>query len=312
LCSQPLLKHPNFDYPFIVQTDACDYGLGAVLCQRIDNDEFVIQYASRTLQAAERKWSTREKEALAIVWACHIFRPYLIGYQFLVETDHQSLKWLMEAKNPSRLVRWALQLSEFDFVIRHRKGSVNSNADALSRLPTSSIWHDIGEDLEDKLFVLKTYCEIDNIAKEQKQDSELRVLCTALRNLGARAHERFVVIDDVLYRKIEDKFLVVIPKHLRTKIMQEYHSSNLAAHPGRDKMFEVLKQRVYWEGMYVDIRNFVKACIPCAKRKPSQPKYHGHLEPINTNYPFDTISVDIVGPFRKLPNGNQYVLVCVD
>lgn len=157
LCSQRLLKHPNFDYPFIVQTDACDYGLGAVLCQRMDNDEFVIQYACRTLQAAERKWCTREKEALAIVWACHVFRPYLVGFQFVVETDHQSLKWLMEAKSPPRLVRWALQLSEYDFTIRHRKGNANSNADALSRLPTNANSPDIVNELEDKLFVLKTY-----------------------------------------------------------------------------------------------------------------------------------------------------------
>jgi hypothetical protein len=113
LCVQPLLSHPNFDYPFVVQTDACDFGLGAVLCQRVGNVEHVIQYASRTLQAPERKWCTREKVALAILWACVIFRPYLIGSQFVVETDHQSLKCIMAVKNPPRLVRWALQLSEY-------------------------------------------------------------------------------------------------------------------------------------------------------------------------------------------------------
>lgn len=314
LCAKPLLKHPNFDYPFIVQTDASDYGLGAVLCQRINNDEFVTQYASRTLQIPERKWCTREKEALAIVWACHVFRPYLIGYQFVVETDHQSLKWLMEAKNPPRLVRWALQLSEYDFVIKHRKGSANSNADALSRLPTSAISYDIVDDFEDKLFVLKTFSEIESMAKEQKQDPALRVLFNALKhsNANQRILDRYMIIDDVLYRKIEDKYLVVIPKHLQMKIMQDYHNSNLAAHPGRDKMFDVLKQRVYWEGMYVDIRNYVRACIPCAKRKPPQPKSHGYLEPVVSKYPFDTVSIDIVGPFKKLPNGNHYVLVCVD
>jgi transposase InsO family protein len=64
--------------------------------------------------------------------------------------------------------------------------------------------------------------------------------------------------------------------------------------------------------MYSDIRRWVNACVDCAKRKPPQPKRHGFLEPIVPIGPFETVSIDIVGPFKKLPNGNRYVLVCVD
>jgi hypothetical protein len=195
----------------------------------------VIHYASGTLQAAETKWCTREKEALAIVWACQVFRPYLIGYQFLVETDHQSLKWLMEAKSPARLVRWALQLSEYDFVIRHKKGDANSNADALSRLPISKEIFDVDENLEEKLFVMKTFAEIGNISKEQKKDAELRVLFTALRYTGAHQNiqDQFAIVDQVLYRKKGDKLLVVIPKQMRALILKEYHDSYWASHASR-------------------------------------------------------------------------------
>ena len=105
------------------------------MCQKIEERECVIQYISRSLQPNERKWCARELEALAIVWACEQCRPYVIGTQFIVETDHESLKWLMEAKGPARLVRWALRLSEFEFEVRYKKGCANANADALSRFP---------------------------------------------------------------------------------------------------------------------------------------------------------------------------------
>ena len=76
-------------------------------------------------------WCPRELEALAIIWACEQLRPYIIGSTFIIETE----QWLKEAKTPARLVRWSLRLSEFDYIIKHKKGKANGNADRLSRLP---------------------------------------------------------------------------------------------------------------------------------------------------------------------------------
>ena len=70
----------------------------------------MVQYISRTLQPNEKKWCVREKEALAILWACEMFRVNVAGSEFTVETDHHSLKWRMNADKPARLVRWALRL----------------------------------------------------------------------------------------------------------------------------------------------------------------------------------------------------------
>ena len=73
------------------------------------------------LQPAERNSCVHEQEGLAIKWACETFRPFLTGTHFIVETDHQSLTWLMKATSPARLVRWALILGEFDFEIKFKQ-----------------------------------------------------------------------------------------------------------------------------------------------------------------------------------------------
>ena len=131
----PVLTCPKFEVPFVSQTDASNTGLGTVLTQSVDNVEHVISYAIRTLTDAEVKYTTTEKECLAIVWAIQKFRPHLDGYKFTVITDHSSLRWLHNLKNPTgRLARWSLSLSEYDFDILRRKGSSHHIPDALSRM----------------------------------------------------------------------------------------------------------------------------------------------------------------------------------
>ena len=138
-----ILIRPDFEKPFILQTDASNYGLSAILTQKDDEGrDKVVAYASRTLIKAERAWHTHELEALAVIWGCEHYRPYLIGNKFLIETDHQSLKWLMDQKKAGRLERWVLRLSEFEFEIRHRAGKHNGNADGPSRNPVPYLVED--------------------------------------------------------------------------------------------------------------------------------------------------------------------------
>lgn len=134
LTSAPVLGIPNFDLPFIIECDASDIGMGAVLVQIQDGEERVIAYMSAKLNAAQRKYRVTERECLAVLTAIEKFRQYIGGTKFTVITDHASLVWLKNFKDPSgRIARWALKLQAHDFDIKHRKGAHMVVPDALSR-----------------------------------------------------------------------------------------------------------------------------------------------------------------------------------
>ena len=124
LCSSPILQFPNFNQTFILETDASGTRIAAILMQYYDGHKAIIAAASRVLTAAEKNYSTVEKEAKAVVWAIQHFRPYLFGTNFIVITDHECLKYLDEFKNlNSRMVRWLLTLQEYNFQVVYRSGN---------------------------------------------------------------------------------------------------------------------------------------------------------------------------------------------
>ena len=137
LTSAPVLAHPDFSKPFVVETDASFRGLGAVLSQ----EDGVIAYASRGLRPAERNdanYSSMKLELLALKWAVtEKFRPYLIGSHFTVYTDNNPLSYIQTSKLGATELRWVAQLAQFDYEIKYRSGHSNANADALSR----KTWH---------------------------------------------------------------------------------------------------------------------------------------------------------------------------
>uniref|UniRef100_K7EXH9 Gypsy retrotransposon integrase-like protein 1 n=1 Tax=Pelodiscus sinensis TaxID=13735 RepID=K7EXH9_PELSI len=134
LTSAPVLTQPDFTKPFIVQTDASNLGVGAVLAQDQGKGDRPIVYLSRKLLPREQQYSTIEKEALALRWAVEMLRYYLWGNTFRLVTDHAPLTWMhnMKEVNP-RVMRWYLFLQQYSFIIVHRAGREHSNVDFLSR-----------------------------------------------------------------------------------------------------------------------------------------------------------------------------------
>ncbi|WJZ92670.1 hypothetical protein VitviT2T_011654 [Vitis vinifera] len=135
LKTTPIVRAPNWQLPFEVMCDASDFAIGAVLGQREDGKPYVIYYASKTLNEAQRNYTTTEKELLVVVFALDKFRAYLVGSFIIVFTDHSTLKYLLTKQDAKeRLIRWILLLQEFNLQIRDKKGVENVVADHLSRL----------------------------------------------------------------------------------------------------------------------------------------------------------------------------------
>ncbi|XP_078240212.1 uncharacterized protein LOC144586237 [Pogona vitticeps] len=125
---------PDFSLPFILQTDASDRGIGAVLAQEKSGIEYPIMYLSKKLSPREQKYAAIEKEALAVKWAILTLKYYLLGAPFTLVTDHAPLQWLnrMKDANP-RLTRWYLSLQPYAFQVKYKKGVNHANADYFSR-----------------------------------------------------------------------------------------------------------------------------------------------------------------------------------
>lgn len=136
LTNAPILGHPDFNHPFFLDTYVSNVSIGTVLSQNIDGTERVVAYASRTLTKCEWRYCVTRKKLLAVVHFVKHFRHYVCGKEFVVRTDHNSLKWLFQFKNPEgQLARWLEILSAYKFQIQHRPGAQHKNADALSRIP---------------------------------------------------------------------------------------------------------------------------------------------------------------------------------
>lgn len=155
LASSKVLVHYNPKLEVQLAVDASPVGLGAVISHITANGtERPIAYASRSLTKSERNYSVIEKEALAIIFGIRKFQQFLYGRRFTLLTDHQPLTLLFGSKKAipaiaaSRIQRWAIQLSAYQYDIKYRRSKQNENADALSRLPCKGT--DVGLHLDDE------------------------------------------------------------------------------------------------------------------------------------------------------------------
>ena len=338
LCSPPILSYPDFEKPFHLYTDASKSSIGYVLGQKIDGKEHVVAYGGRELNLAETRYSTTEREALAVVDGIKRYQPYLSGAKFYVHTDHGSLSRLMNIKDPTgRLARWALQLQQYDFEILHRPGSSNGNADALSRRAYPS-----SEPLEPSDFVPfvslpvasidQPIPSIQSLHKLQRQDKDLSDIIQYLEVATLPASDtkaRSLLLSIDSYYLDENGILchlwspgkrraqsicsqVVIPASLRHEILVSCHDDPTVGHLGVLKTYEKVCVRYFWHGVFKDIEHWCNSCVDCAMKKIPRGKRKAPLLPIPVEGAFDRVAMDILGPFPVTNDGNRYIIVFSD
>lgn len=314
LTTAPILARPNFDLPFVLQTDASDFGIGAVLTQEWNGLERVVAYASRTLSDTERKYSVSEKECLAVIWAVRKFRQYLEGFHFTVITDHSSLRWLHHLKNPTgRLARWALDLLEYDFDIIHRKGAMHHVPDALSRMYEDQV----AESSAGEEYVAAVDAPVDENA-DAWYDRRVRDVNDSPRKFPGwserdgrlyywrPSRSASLVIED------RDAAKLVLRKVQRHKAFEELHSRPEAGHLGIDRTFRHIATSYYWPGMYADVTRWVRRCKTCQQVKVEHALPIGLMGRRVVDEPWSVIAADIMGPFPRSRTGHEYILVIQD
>ncbi|CAF3221850.1 unnamed protein product [Rotaria sp. Silwood2] len=331
LTNAPIMNTPNFEQPFILELDACEYGLGAILTQEYDGKKYVIAYASRTLSTAERKYGATEREALAIVWATKYFRPYLEGNKIYVRSDCKALEWMRTAKDVTgRLARWAMKLSAYQIEeIKYRPGKLNANADSLSRNPLQN--DDINQQevstIETAVNLWQNTNILNDIKKEQEADPKLKPIIELLKKKSTLEfndkRNPHVLVNGLLYkiknskkhynqRVVGEKHLLVIPKTMQNQLLTWAHDHPTAGHGGQQKTLFRLSTRVYWKSMRKDIFNYVAACQACQQFKYNNAPTSSLMQMHLVNEPWHTIGMDILGPLPTTARQKRFLLVVVD
>lgn len=307
LCKDPILTYPDFTKDFILTTDSSLYAAGAILSQKINGVEKVIGYASKQLNPAERRYSTTERELLAVLFGVKYFNCYLYGRHFKIITDHKSLKWLLSLPKPNcKQTRWALTLAEYQFQVEHRPGSSISHADALSRLRVNVLGtQEIREPVE-------PLWDRNQIKIEQQKDRDVLKL---IGNVNTET-DFYLDEEEILYKRRtnpdrEDR--LVIPKVLQMKILRTYHDLPFAGHGGKHRTTELIASRFYWKGLHLDVETYVKNCLSCQKRKNPVGPTRAPLQRFQeVTKPFQRVSMDIVGPLLPTKKNNRYLITFVD
>ena len=355
LAGFPVLGYPDSNKMYFLYTDASQDCIGACLTQLCDDDnsadsrvrnEKPIYYLSHKLSDTQTRWSTIEKEAFAIHFALQKLDHYLHNAEFIIRTDHKPLKYLLDSPMQNKKIQlWALGIAGYNCKIEYIKGTDNSCADLLSRIPQSAGLtqeNDTYEpDISDKAYEINalnsnrfdpkefascklppsdliekpTLGEEVDIVTEQSKDTNLMELKIGLLNnkLLPSVQKRHVIIDNILYyisNVDSDPVLrLYIPEQLRGAVIKQYHDWN--GHMGSDKTYDTIRQKYYWPNLYKELYEYIGQCVTCQSRnmqKIKTPLQDTDIPP----YAFAKISLDLSGPYPTSLSGNKYIVGFVD
>jgi hypothetical protein len=265
---------PSFDVELAV--DASSYGLGCVISHKYENgDERPIAYSSRTLTSAERNYSQIEREALSLIFGVIRFDQYLYGRKFTLVTDNKPLSLILGPKTgipmlaASRMQRWAIQLSGYQYEVKYKSSKDNANANGLSRLPLKEtkcdslfniFWQEVEQLNVQKLNELPV--KASNIKRETEKDQVLVRVTEA-------THTGWPCASDISpelqpYYRVKDELTIeegCLMHGIRVIILHKYQSVVLNElhenHPGIVRMKSLARMHVWWPNLDIDIESKV-------------------------------------------------------
>lgn len=319
-----LLSQPNFNLPFIIETDACLSGLSGVLYQEEQGEKRIISMVSRGLNSAEKKFTISEIEMLAIVFAVSKFREYVLGKPLTVITDHKALQFLMSSKlTSSRLTRWVLYLQEYDFKVVYRPGTDNFFCDYLSRHPLVNGKMSSEEERSQGVVIgaAKVVIEpevrkrLKGIRKAQKDDEfgrkKLEELLAPAEDMIAGKDKRFQVLDGYLcHVDPKEGNRIWVPPALVKDVIWTYHYDT--GHCGASKCQAAIARNFWWKGMSRTIRRVLRTCDRCQKAKYPRRYLEGKWNSTLPQEKGELVLCDYYGPLPKSKGGFQYVFVLID
>ena len=303
LHSNVVLSHPDITQLFYVATDASNYGIGAVLFQKFDDNLSngsttttirYIGFMARSLSKSERNCSATRRELLAIVFALKKFHKFLYGNHFTLYSDHRALTYLFTSDelNPM-MVGWMDALLSYDFDIVHIPGVQNVLPDALSRLFPSEKGL-AGGDMDGSKGKRQNLAYKPNARKEH----ELKMIKENKKVFYVQSPSKF-----------SDKNYIIPPVEDHEEILDEVHK---LGHFGADHIVKAIHNKnLHWPNLLADAVDYVSKCNTCQKYNIARKGYNPH-RPVYAYVPGDAYAFDLMGPFQSSSNMYTYVLILVD
>uniref|UniRef100_A0A8C6K7U4 Gypsy retrotransposon integrase-like protein 1 n=1 Tax=Nothobranchius furzeri TaxID=105023 RepID=A0A8C6K7U4_NOTFU len=288
----PILVTPDSKAQFILEVDASNTGVGAVLSQRSSADQKLhpCAFYSKRFTPTEGRYDIGDRELLAIKLSFEEWRHWLEGTELpvIVWTDHKNLSYLQSAKrlNP-RQFRWSLFFSRFNFVITYRPGTRNVKPDALSRQFSPD---DPSEAPEP---ILPATCLVGSLTWDIER--QIHKAQETEPDPGGGPPNRLYV-----------------PASVRSQVIRWSHCSRFSCHPGVSRTIAFVRRYFWWPGLNKDVTSYVTACTTCIRSKNSHRPPAGLLQPLPVPArPWSHIALDFVTGL-PISKGKSVVLTIVD
>nr|XP_027108798.1 uncharacterized protein LOC113728610 [Coffea arabica] len=305
MCTAPVLSLPDFQKPFTIETDASGGGIGTVLMQ----EGHPLAFLSKALSPKNLGLSAYEKELLALVMAVTKWRHYLVGYHFIIKTDHQSLRYLLDQKLTTALQhKWFTKLLGLDYEIQYKKGVENKVADALSRLYEKGQPHITTTGSCLALTTVKPNWILELQGSYLSDDHCKDIISQLL--LDPSSHPGYEWNSDLL--KYNGRIYVGSTNGLRARIIQALHSSAIGGHSGQRGCWQRIKSLFYWPTMRQEVIQFIQACDVCQRYKAEHVHLPGLLQPLPIpRLAWTHVTMDFI---ESLPNSQGYdtIMVVID